>query len=564
MNKKKLVFFYFIISFIWIFGTNYLLHMQKPSLFITFLERAKEVIYVLATGCLFFYFIKKTEELNNAQEDEKRLSTLIHSMVDFVNFKDGEGRWIEANEFGLKLFQLENVEYRGKKDSELAEYTDFYADALRYCEVSDEEAWQNGKITRIEEIVPLPNGETKTFDTIKVPLFHEDGSRKGLVIIGRDITEKKTVEKLLVESQQQYKSLFEYNPDMVFMLDLDLNVTNLNPQFEAITGYQKERFIGKNIKIMLPYRLRGEVFKHCTCVLTNHQPVTYEISVNHKSGSIITLQCTALPMMIHGKIAGIIGYGKDVTTLRHAEEQLRRAEKLSVVGELSASVAHEIRNPLTSLKGFVQILQLEDKTHQMYYQIMLDELTRINHIVGELLLLAKPQHVSFTKGNLKKILNDVLSLLNTEANLHNVQFQFQANSKELWLDCEPNQLKQLFINLIKNAIDASSSGGVVTILLEKAQHGKTSITIKDEGEGMSKERLARIGEPFYSSKEKGTGLGLTVSFKIVQSHKGTIEFESETGKGTTVKITLPLKSAQTKKGKNENAYGLKKFRTPQS
>lgn len=541
MNKIKIVFLYFIISLIWIIGTNFLLHLQKPSGFLFFLERAKEIFYVIVTGGLIYFLIKKTEELNNTKEEEKQLSTLINAMVDFVNFKDGEGRWIEANQFGLKLFQLENVDYRGKKDSELAEFTNFYSDALRYCEVSDEEAWKAGKITRIEEIVPVPEGGTKTFDTIKVPLFHEDGSRKGLVIIGRDITERKEVEKLLAESQQKYRSLFEYNPDMVYMLDLNLNVTNLNPQFEVITGYQNKNFIGRNIIDLLPKHLKEEILSQFNDVLEKQQPALYEMTIERADKVPITLECTALPMVVDGNIRGIIGYGKDVTALRQAEEQLRRAEKLSVVGELSASVAHEIRNPLTSLRGFVQILQLEDKTHQMYYQIMLDELTRINHIVGELLLLAKPQHIKFTHANLKKILSDVISLLRTEANLHNIQIQFQSSEDEYVIECEPNQLKQLFINLIKNAIDASFKGSSVNILLQNAPHGKVAITIQDTGEGMTKECLARIGEPFYSSKDKGTGLGLTVSFKIVHTHNGTIEFQSEPGTGTTVEIKLPLK-----------------------
>lgn len=544
MNKKKLLLLYIIISLVWILGTNDLLHAQKPSHLINILERAKEILFVITTGLLFYFYLKKTEELHTTREDEKRLSTLIQSMVDFVNFKDGEGRWIEANDYGLKLFQLENVDYRGKKDSELAAFSEFYSDALRYCEVSDEEAWKNGKITRLEEHVPSPDGSIKTFDTIKVPLFHNDGSRKGLVIIGRDITDRKRVEQLLAQSQQQYESLFKYNPDMVFMLDLDLVVTNLNPQFEAITGYKKEQFIGRCINELIPSTFKREVANYMNDVLQSQKPVMYEIEVDHADGSQLKLQCTALPIMVDDHIAGIIGYAKDMTTLRKVEERLRSAEKLSVVGELAASVAHEIRNPLTSLKGFVQLLQLEDVKHQMYYKIMLDELARVNHIVGELLLLAKPQHVQFKNANLINLINDVTSLLSTEANLHNVVIQFTTKLDELVVGCEPNQLKQLLINLIKNAIEASSSGSLVEVLLEKTDQGRAAITISDSGEGMSKAMLARIGEPFYSSKEKGTGLGLTVSFKIVQAHDGTIQFESEKGIGTTVVIQFPIKTEQ--------------------
>ncbi|MEH7491525.1 ATP-binding protein [Neobacillus niacini] len=427
MKKTKLVLLFLITSLIWLYASNYILTHYIPSSLDNFFERGKEIFYILVTGGIFYFFILKKEELDTTKEQEKRLSTLINSMVDFVNFKDGEGRWIQANDFGLKLFQLENVEYLGKKDSELAEYTEFYSDALKYCEVSDEETWENRTVTRCEEVVPLPDGTSKIFDTIKVPLFHEDGTREGLVIIGRDIT-----------------------------------------------------------------------------------------------------------------------------TLRQTEERLSRTEKLSVVGELSASVAHEIRNPLTSLKGFVQLLQMEDDKHQDYYQIMLDELNRINHIVGELLLLAKPQHLKYSKLAIQKILNDVISLLAVEATLYNVQIESNFPKEDIIIECEPNQLKQLFINLIKNSIEASRSDSKISISLGLIDDNRLGITIQDQGCGISKERLQKIGEPFYSSKEKGTGLGLTVSYKIVQSHKGTIIFDSEIDHGTTVNITLPVvqnSSADTSQSK---------------
>lgn len=172
MHRKKLIIIYFFASLIWIYGSNYLVAHFVPDSYMEILARIKEIFYLMVTGAFIYFFMNKAYELNESKEDQQRLSTLINSMVDFVNFKDGQGRWIEANDFGLQLFQLENVDYRGKKDSELAEYTDFYGDALRNCEISDKETWKNKKITRVEEALPLPDGTTKVFDTIKVPLFN--------------------------------------------------------------------------------------------------------------------------------------------------------------------------------------------------------------------------------------------------------------------------------------------------------------------------------------------------------------------------------------------------------
>lgn len=540
MKKKRYVVIFFILSFIWIFGTNFLLGLYAPSPFIDVVERSKEILYVLLAGWFFYFFISKMEELSASKEQEKRLSTLINSMVDFVNFKDGEGRWIQANDFGLKLFDIENIDYRGKKDSELAEYSTYFSEPLRYCEISDEEAWKAGGIIRVEEVLPQPDGTAKTFDTIKVPLFNDDGSRQGLVIIGRDITERKNVETLLEESRQQYRSLFEYSPDIVSMLDLNGTITNLNPQFEKITGFSRTDFIGKHYADLIPESHRQIVLDKIASVMETRCPQMFEIELPHKNGKPLIFQNTSLPIIVNEKIAGIICNSKDVTELRGTEERLRRTDKLSVVGELSASVAHEIRNPLTSLKGLVQLLQMEDEKHQLYYKIMIDELNRINHIVSELLLLAKPQRIKYTEADMQVILHGVVSLLKTEASLHNIQIELQNNEDPVMIECEPNQLKQLFINIVKNAIEASSAEGIVSISLQSSENSVT-VRVKDQGVGISKELLGRIGEPFYSSKEKGTGLGMTVSFKIVQSHNGTIRFDSEPNKGTEVIVQLPIK-----------------------
>jgi PAS domain S-box-containing protein len=148
---------------------------------------------------------RKVEEA--LQESDERIRTLINAMPDIVAFKDGEGRWLEANEFDLRLFQLETVDYRGKKDSELAAFSSFYREAFLACEASDEIAWQAGKPCRADEIIPCPDGPPMVFDIIKLPMFHPDGRRKGLVVVGRDITERKLAEAELKKYQESLEVL---------------------------------------------------------------------------------------------------------------------------------------------------------------------------------------------------------------------------------------------------------------------------------------------------------------------------------------------------------------------
>lgn len=540
MNKKKILIFYIIIAFFWIFGTNYILDQFDPSPVVAIITSVKELFYILMTGLLFYYFIKKTEELHASREEEKRLSTLINTMVDAVCFKDGEGRWIEANESGLKMLGLDHINYNGKTNAELSKFAPAYKNALSMFTESDEITWKNKTITRFEENFPTEDGALKIFDTIKVPLYYQDGNRRGLVIISRDITDRKNMEMQLEESKQHYKSLFEYNTGIIFMTDLSGHITNVNPQFSEITGFSEEDAIGKKVTAFFAAYFQNTVIQYVSEVVQNHQPKVKEMKLIHKDGSKLTIEGMILPIVVNDEAKGIIIHGKDVTKLRLAEERLRKTEKLSVVGEMSASIAHEIRNPLTSLKGFVQLLETEDEKHQFYYRIMQDELDRINHIVSELLLLAKPQEVKFEYADLQKLLYSVISLLKTEALLHNVDIDFRRLPQELEVECEPNQLKQLFINIIKNAVEATAPKGNVVVSVSSTETIVT-VTVIDDGCGISEEGLKRIGEPFYSSKEKGTGLGLTVSSKIVQSHNGTMTFSSRKDEGTKVTIELPVR-----------------------
>ncbi|RFU60457.1 PAS domain S-box protein [Peribacillus glennii] len=540
MSKRKGLLLYILFGVFWVFATDFIIdkYIADKDVFMM-IQKAKGLFFILLTGFLLYFFLSKNEKYIELKEEERRLHTLINSMVDFVNFKDGEGKWIEANDFGLNLFELKGVDYKGKKDSDLAEYSSFYKDVLKYCEISDEEAWKAKVVTRCEEMIPLPSGDFKTFDTIKVPLFHQDGSRKSLVVMGRDITERINAEKKLSKNRQQYKSLFDYNPDPVYMMDLNGILTDVNPQFESIVGLSHNKVIGASINdFIFPFEEEKNKLMQAFAYVKKHKTGMNTGDIRFCiMDRIAIFSCTFVPILIDDRLTGIISYAKDVTHIRETEERLRKTEKLSVVGELAASVAHEVRNPLTSLKGFVQLLKDGESQYQHYYSIMLNELDRINQIVSELLVLAKPQQMKFEEYNLVHLMTDVKSLLEPQANLYGTHMIFDVKHKLPSISCEANQLKQVFINIIKNSIEASSKKIHIDLQAEKDW---MTITVKDDGCGIEKNRIKHLGEPFYSSKEKGTGLGLTVSYRIIEAHRGKISIKSEVDNGTEIKIALPV------------------------
>ncbi|RLQ93429.1 ATP-binding protein [Falsibacillus albus] len=412
LTKKKWQLLSCIILILWI-SQLILGSISYKSSFLTTTYLTLSISSILIAGYMIwsgYQFFMKYQKL---EWEEKRLSTLINSMPDFVCFKDGEGRWLKVNQFGIDLYELHGIDYRSKTDIEIGELTPFFKDAFHYCVESDEEAWQSRTLTRTEESFVIPSGEEKTFDVIKVPLFHRSGKRKALVTIGRDISQQKSAEAMLLKK-----------------------------------------------------------------------------------------------------------------------------EKLSVVGEIAAGIAHEIRNPLTSLRGFIQLMYETKSVTKDYLEIMSSEIDRINQIVSELLVLAKPQSKSNALFNFHDALDYVLNVMRHEAMLKGIELKLES-SQDAQIFGDKNQIIQVLINIVKNGIDAMDNGGTIAIQ-EEIVGNELKVVIIDEGIGIPEDRLNRLGEPFFTLKEKGMGLGLTISNKIIHDHKGTLDINSCLGEGTTVQLSLPV------------------------
>jgi two-component system sporulation sensor kinase A len=226
---------------------------------------------------------------------------------------------------------------------------------------------------------------------------------------------------------------------------------------------------------------------------------------------------------------------RDITEKKQVEAVMLQSEKLSVAGQLAAGIAHEIRNPLTAIKGFFKLLEREIDQKKEYFHIIESELSRIELILSELLLLAKPHKVRIQKVSLDTLLKDVTTLLETQAIMNNVWFEMKLGAKDPFIQCDDNQVKQVFINLIKNGIEAMSDGG--NIFIETEDDGvEVIIRIKDEGSGIPEEIIARLGEPFFTTKTTGTGLGLMITFNIIKNHHGTVSVKSEVEQGTTFEV----------------------------
>jgi signal transduction histidine kinase len=243
-------------------------------------------------------------------------------------------------------------------------------------------------------------------------------------------------------------------------------------------------------------------------------------------------------------------FNRMVRNLRKIQTELIRSEKLISLGRLSAGVAHEIRNPLNAMKGAIVYLQKrrsEDSVIHEYTQLILEEINRLNEFVTDFLCFAKQSPLNRVPTDLTELLHNALNLLDEEFRNKKITVSFQMNSSLPPLEIDPHQMEQVFLNIFVNAVHAMSNGGTLTVsaaiqkdVLKGITTLKAVVEVKDDGIGISQEHLKSIFDPFFSTKEAGTGLGLPISLGIVERHGGRMQIGSKEGEGTTVLVELPL------------------------
>jgi signal transduction histidine kinase len=354
--------------------------------------------------------------------------------------------------------------------------------------------------------------------------------------------------KRLINQKSFLKKVIDMNPNFIYAKDRFGNYSMVNAALARLYQTEPEKMVGKNEMDFYSDRSEAErIIKEDSFLLDKlEKRIGEKEQLYDGENNIYTVQMTKKPVFFSENHVELLCVANDITELERNEEYIRRAEKLNIVGQLAAGVAHEIRNPLTSLKGFIQLIEQEHNINPSYLNIMLTELDRINFVASELMVVAKPEVTSKEKVLLKELLQDVVELLNTHAMLNSVIIQIKEVSDNIGLMGNANQLKQVFINVLKNGIEASPEGGTITIQSKVLEEKMIEIKIIDQGCGISKQRMGKLGEPFYTNKEKGTGLGLMVSMRIVKEHSGEIEFVSEEGRGTTIILRFPRSFKEAK------------------
>ncbi|WP_134698532.1 ATP-binding protein [Ammoniphilus sp. YIM 78166] len=364
----------------------------------------------------------------------------------------------------------------------------------------------------------------------------------------QDILNYRKTKEELIKAQEQLNTTIKEQQGMTF------KAKKVNGQFihtlcdgELLyrLGLTPHDVVGQPLESFLPLELARYKTEYYERAWQGEELTYYEGTVNG-----ITYLASLRSIKRKGKVVEIVASCVDITPLKQTEELLRKSETLSVVGQLAASMAHEVRNPLTTLKGFLQLAQQKSEISPSHIQIMLEELDRINFIVSEFLSLTK-SNTQFREIELIDLIQSTIKFMEMQANMCNIQLEWGVLDSGSTIWCEPNHIKQVLINLMKNAFEAMPNGGTVRIGIE-VDSEYVSVRIQDEGCGIPEDRLAQLGQPFYSTKEKGSGLGLLVCNRIVENHNGKIQFHTDLEKGTTVEVFLPRAHNDSQKNDDVN------------
>jgi len=385
------------------------------------------------------------------------------------------------------------------------------------------------------------------------------------------------------ESREKFEKLFMDNPEAAVYMDSSFHILDINPCFTKLFGYHLGEVKNKNIDdVIVPKdkmeeaKMLGEKFMK--------GPVYYDTVRQRKDGSPVPVSISGAPIIVDDRLVGTIGLYKDITErrqmekkleeysqhleelveertrqLKEAHEQLVKSERLAAIGQVAAMVGHDLRNPLTGIKGATYYLKkklgpkMDEKTMEMMKLIEKD-IEHSNEIITDLMEYSKEIRLELTETTPKSIVKDALTLVKVP---ENVQISDLTQGKpKIKMDVE--KMKRVFDNLIKNAVDAMPICGELTITSRESK-GNVEIAFADTGIGMTKEIMGKIWTPFFTTKARGMGLGLAICKRIIEAHGGSISVESTAGKGTTFTITIPIKPKIKERSKECNKEKVIEF-----
>ncbi|WP_301107768.1 ATP-binding protein [Sporosarcina sp.] len=333
---------------------------------------------------------------------------------------------------------------------------------------------------------------------------------------------------------------FKQSQDAISVFDLENRVITGNPAFEKLYGWSLEECVGEKIQFYPDSEIE-KVEQRCELLKQGMSLANERVTEQRKDGSIFQAEISMTPIFNDQDEVMAFSYvTRDITSRLQLEQNKLEIERLQTMSMIAAVVAHEVRNPMTAITGFIQMMN-QDSTnpYTSFTQVMEMEIKRVNQIVSDFLILSKPTLHNPSYFSITDTLKTAIEEFQEDFELRNIVLSSTFPEQELTFYGNQSSLKQVLYNVLTNSYDAIEQNGSICLSLN-LREDTFSIRIQDDGEGMDNDTLEKLYMPFFSTKAEGTGLGMIISKKIIVDHKGTLEVDSLQSVGTTVTITLPL------------------------
>lgn len=474
---------------------------------------------------IFYAFAHEiTEQRDLKEELEKsdiKIENILNSISDSVYVLDKQWEFIYVNKSAAAAFsKVTEHNVIGKR------YWEIFPEKNNFYFLKFSEATLSQKPVQFEAISILTGG------WVTVSVYP---SSDGITVYFKDISEQKKLEESLEDERKRLYALLDGLPGLVYVRTCDGNVIFANRNFKEIHGEPEDK---KCYKILFN---RDEPCSDCRTKLTRSSSQS-KISMQWQ----IVIKETIFEVFEHpfqdsdGTQLFLMQL-LDITKRKVAEEEIARLDRLNLVGELAASIAHEVRNPMTTVRGFLQILKTRDTLHENeeYFDLMISELDRANSILTEFLSIAKTKTKTeqFTRVKLNNLVNSLYPLILADATNQDKQVVLVVEDVAELTMIE-REIRQLILNLTRNGLEAMSSRGILKIMTNM-EANCVVLAVQDQGPGISEENIARLGTPFMTTKEGGTGLGLTTCYSIAERHNAKINVESSPS-GTVFVVRFKL------------------------
>ncbi|MGE7090122.1 PAS domain-containing sensor histidine kinase [Lysinibacillus sp. NPDC048646] len=437
------------------------------------------------------------------------------------------GKILNVNEAAIKLFNL-NLTYIGYLSMD-------EPSNLKWSKFVN----QLQSDLRSEEIFNIRTAGND-FEMMSFKCFYESNTEE---IVAQISTLNDDMAHELYVSQEQEKSqsfnAYDHLPYAVIVSDASGIILGLNKYAEMYLKIEKSQLLHKaHQHIFDSFSMKDGQITTYLSKLMGEKHANIHVVDETQVSSTCYYEISSIFDEYNNIIVTVIN---DETEKKQLQHKIEHQQALNVVGQMAASIAHEIRNPLTSLKGFTELLKLKaDEESRMYLSVIDSELQRMEQILSELLVLSKPTSMKVELIELDHVVKQVIEFMLPDALMKKIMIQYISSSTQVYIGGNENRLKQVFMNLIKNAMESMHNGGTITVEMNIIDCAIVELKVKDEGSGMDCKTIQNLFQPFYTTKSTGTGLGLAFVKKVIEEHEGVIGVNSEIQKGTCFHMQFPI------------------------